>query len=595
MISQPARTALRTILPLAAGALALALTAGPARAQVGPSPFPSGGPGGEEEPKKEGVAEAAPKTPGLLPTTPALPAPKSARKKFELLELDGYFRLRTDWFKNFHLGFDDNVTGGAPFPRSTGCVLGGPGVPCENSISSANMRLRLEPTINLEETTSVHLQVDVFDNLVLGSTPDGFTPNRDGRTGHLGAFDDSQAPPQAGLNEERDAIRVKRAWGEMATPVGLLKFGRMPDHWGLGMVHNSGDEDPINGGYNLDGDFGDSVDRAIFSTLVPGTRLRAAVGLDWPFTGLVSSQDKEKALVDHAVEGGQPWDLDNDDDVTQWTFVLSRLDSPTEFGDALDRGELAINYGAYVGYRTQDWELTSKVEMGTPTLVYTNRAYKAYTPDLWLKVGYGDLLFEAEAAGQVGSLRNDNGDSIDLRQFGAIGRGTFKAVEDKLRVGLEVGFASGDQWDNVVPGRTNIRNGLTLPPAGDSSWSRFVFDRDYHVDLILFRELIGAVNNAIYFKPFLSYELTDTLVMRVSNVTSVAAKPVATPGNGSMYGVEFDGDLGYEGQSFFAGISYGVLFPLSAMSHPADLGYATGNAGDAGNAHTIQSRLVLRF
>src|SRR4051812_6165247 len=55
-------------------------------------------PAGED--KKEGVAEAAPKTPGLLPTTPALPAPKGRRKRWKLLELDGYYRMRTDWFKN---------------------------------------------------------------------------------------------------------------------------------------------------------------------------------------------------------------------------------------------------------------------------------------------------------------------------------------------------------------------------------------------------------------------------------------------------------------------------------------------------------------
>src|SRR6185436_9522278 len=68
------------------------------------SPGGGMGPGGPQQPagedKKEGVAEAAPKTPGLLPTTPALPAPKSRRKRWKLIEIDGYFRLRTDWFKN---------------------------------------------------------------------------------------------------------------------------------------------------------------------------------------------------------------------------------------------------------------------------------------------------------------------------------------------------------------------------------------------------------------------------------------------------------------------------------------------------------------
>src|SRR6185436_20630013 len=125
-----------------------------AEAQMTPGgPMGGGGmgpqqPSGEE--KKEGVAEAAPKVPGLLPTTPALPPPKGRRKRWKLLELDGYFRLRTDWFKNFNLGFVDNPSlGGAPFPRALSCSSLRNGAGCDNSLSSTNMRLRLEPTFNL--------------------------------------------------------------------------------------------------------------------------------------------------------------------------------------------------------------------------------------------------------------------------------------------------------------------------------------------------------------------------------------------------------------------------------------------------------------
>ncbi|MGC4083302.1 MAG: hypothetical protein QM736_14635 [Vicinamibacterales bacterium] len=37
-----------------------------------------------------------------------------------------------------------------------------------------------------------------------------------------------------------------------------------------------------------------------------------------------------------------------------------------------------------------------------------------------------------------------------------------------------------------------------------------MFDRDYHVDMILWRHLVGAVTNAGYVKPTLSYELTKS-------------------------------------------------------------------------------------
>src|SRR5262249_32325969 len=127
---------------------------------MGGGPQPSGG-----EEKKEGVAEAAPKTPGLLPTTPALPAPKSRRKKWKLLELDGYFRMRAEWLKNFNLGFPDidPIYGGSPFPTALGCKSTVLNHPCDNALSDSNMRLRLEPTINLDEGTSVHVQADLLD------------------------------------------------------------------------------------------------------------------------------------------------------------------------------------------------------------------------------------------------------------------------------------------------------------------------------------------------------------------------------------------------------------------------------------------------
>src|SRR5207244_1739682 len=121
-----------------------------------------------------------------------------------------------------------------------------------------------------------------------------------------------------------------------------------------------------------------------------------------------------------------------------------------------------------------------------------------------------------------------------------------------------------------VPGETNISHAHLIPAPGDNNITQFIFDRDYKVDLILFRHLLGAVTNALYLKPKLEYDLSKSFVFRVWNVTSFAARPVATPGNGQMYGIEFDGDLGYQSSAFFAGFSYGALFPLGALAHPAD-------------------------
>ena len=116
------------------------------------------------------------------------------------------------------------------------------------------------------------------------------------------------------------------------------------------------------------------------------------------------------------------------------------------------------------------------------------------------------------------------------------------------------------------------------------------------------------MTNAAYVKPFLSYDLTKSITFKVANITSFALKPVSTPGNGVMYGTEFDGELGYSSGGFHASIAYGVLFPFGAMAHPASDTTAGGpgfkygmnaagqnNVGDPGTAHTIQMRFVLAF
>lgn len=553
------------------------------------------GPGEEtEEPK--GVAQEAPKTPGLL-TTPVLPAPRSPRKRWKLLELDGYFRMRTEWLKNFSQGFQsDPDLGGAPWLQPLGCASrADTGAPCDDNTQSANMRLRLRPTFNLSEGTAVHTELDLLDNVVLGSTPDTNDPG----AGSLGAFGDNQAAPEAGVNSLSDSIVVRRAWAEVALPLGTLKFGRMPNSWGMGMMNNAGGQDPMTGAYDTDAEFGDTVDRASFAAAIPGTNLRASAAIDWPSTALVSSQTS-------ANRAGQPWDLDDNDDVNQYVLTISRVDSPTVFADTAARGETAVNWGVYFGYRTQSWaddlsnfELGGTLEDGA----VVGRGYKAYNPNVWFKLARGPFEAELEATAVFGTVErlDDLGltEAMDIAQFGAVARASVKLLDGKLRLGVESGLASGDQWDNTPEGSLHVSQADYLGSGNDSTLSRFVFDREYKVDLILFRELYGAVTNAVYAKPSLSYDLTKSITFKAANITSFAMRPVATPGNASGLGVEFDSELGYTNGGFFAGISYGVLFPLAGLDHPgttaAGFSFDATNVGEAETSHAIQTRFVLSF
>ena len=84
-------------------------------------------------------------------------------------------------------------------------------------------------------------------------------------------------PPTSGVNGLEDSLRVKRAWAEYATPLGELRFGRMPNHWGLGMLFNAGD--------GHDDDAQSTVDRVMFASGIKLLDLVIAGMMDFPNEG----------------------------------------------------------------------------------------------------------------------------------------------------------------------------------------------------------------------------------------------------------------------------------------------------------------------
>src|SRR5690606_33135243 len=260
-----------------------------------------------------------------------------------------------------------------------------------------------------------------------------------------------------------------------------------------------------------------------------------------------------------AGRGGQPWDLEDSDDASRWVVALTRFDRPELFVEAMARGEWAFNYGGFVAYTTQDWATTPvPVEVpdgeAAPTLEdrLVRRGLKTYAPNVWARVGRGDLMLEAEAMAVIGEIANVGDvnlapgqemeelvtESVSVRSFAGAARASYRAFEGKLGFGFEAGFASGDQWRNDPPGSLHVSQARPLPiGGGDTTIRNFIFDPDYFVDLILFREIIGAVTNATYFKPSASYALTDEIAFQGRGILSLANNIEATPGNGRFYGL----------------------------------------------------------
>jgi uncharacterized protein (TIGR04551 family) len=623
--------------------LASLLVGGSAHAQfggAGPGGMnPMGGMGGPQggppPDKPEGPAEAAPSTGPVDAAIEPLPQwPDKKGKELQFFQLNGYLRGRGFFWHNFNLGhFNDPSVGANPFTPPYSEIPKGPNDPSDSScakrtgnasctergIRTADMRLRLEPTLNLSEQIRVKAQLDIFDNLVLGSTPEGFYINGRGGTadGYPTINSRGQQPSESVVNALQSSIRAKRAWGEVKIPLVEINFGRMPFMWGSGMLFHDGNCN--------DCDFGTTVDRIMLTARL--WNHFASFAYDWAATGPTS------AIVNNQQLLGWQYNIDNVDDVQQITFTIGRVDDPQKIQDSLTRGKAVFNYGALLMGRWQDWDLTYNPRpqatpgagmADRPELFYDikelqkslgRRAAWTLTTDVWARILYKKFYLEVEGAanwGQIGELcvnadatyctgpNQANRVTMKLQQLGGVMRGNYKFLKDSLIVGLEVGSASGAQ--NGDPrGELNWRRARESPNAAlnadgipELRSSRFTFDPDYHVDLILFRRILGTVYNATYMKPSITYWLIDSFGGQAEFIYSLANRPATLPGHAINMGAEINLRIMYHNrdEGFYTSLEYGVLWDLGALSQRQDI---WGTAINGNTAQAFQAKILLKF
>jgi len=532
------------------------------------------------------------------------------RPSFPYFEHHGYFRFRADFFHNGHLGtvvpgVAKSGTSGIPAPISeNGINNEDPDVSAEvgtenaKVIASANIRLRYSPTLHVSESLRVKATFDILDNLVLGSTPD-FNGNLSRPDVPLVAFAQSQAPPSDGSNGFRDSIRVKEAYGEFQ-PAFLLRVGRMSSNWGLGILANSGND--------IDDDFGDYSDRALLLFKVFDVYVAAA--WDYLYSGAISD-DPSSAY-------GQPKDLGSADDGKQ--YVLSFFQRPLSEAeiakrrvDTYERFKPAFDWGLYGVYRSQDFDLDTVAyqswqnnggQASYDNLGLVTRGAWAVIPDLWLRYEqrfdfFSGLRIELEVAsifGAIDNVNNEIGGPASPRDISQIGAALeIQYDTNQLSLGLDAGFASGDTAEGFgVLDRNTLSEQDGSP---NKKVSAFKFDRDYQIDLILFREVIGTVTNAVYIKPWVSYDLfdspEDTLGIRLDLLYAQALEPQATPGNEAFLGFESDLSLFFHNKAgFMLDVEAGLLIPGGALNYrPVD----NANDRDASLAFTLQGRLTVKY
>lgn len=247
-----------------------------------------------------------------------------------------------------------------------------------------DQRLRLNPHMEVNPHIHVYGQIDLLDLQIFGS--DAGVQVTTGLTNDAGnPLDD---PPQLteGIIPPADyalASVVRRVWGEIWTPYVDFRFGRMGNHWGMGVM--------VNDGNGLNSLYGDTVDRVqVLGRIGP---IQLSLAFDTFVEGLINEKDDVWGLT---LVGG----------------FLSDVHSA----------------GLYAHWRRMPSESWNTLYL-----------------DLWGRTQLGPLSIELEVAFQYGkgNVSEFNNESHELLGGG----GAVKAGIEILPFGAEfqVGLATGDK------------------------------------------------------------------------------------------------------------------------------------------------------
>ena len=466
------------------------------------------------------------------------------------VELSGYLRTRGEALYNLDLdrGLQPNGQPIFPVPQSD---------PSAQTLTHWDMRWRTDVRLYAPGSmVGVKARIDVLDNVALGSLPEG-----------IPSATQSQRSPA-------DVVRVRRAYGELLLPFGLLAAGRMGTHWGMGMVANGGD--------CLDCDSADASDRVAFIT--PLFDHIFALAYDFSATGPQAPRSNQNRTI-----GIEPTT-----DVRTATFAMLRWRDDASRLRRQQAGKTTVEYGSYITHRWQSNDVPSSyVSTAQPIDPFANggsgvmaRGFRATAFDGWARLTFPWGRVEAEGVFLTASIDQPSlvpgillRDPAKSKQLGAALQTDFGPVDSMFTAGLDAGYASGDaapgfgvrQSPNAAATKPGDLDGPQAAPRRDNRVDNFRMHSDFRIDRILFREILGTVTDAVYARPHARVRITRARSAELSaNVALVASRAVeanSTPSGKAPLGVELDPSLVFETHSFLAALDYAVLFPLAGFDN----------------------------
>jgi hypothetical protein len=518
------------------------------------------------------------------------------------LELNGYWRVQA--IELFNLMDTNHV----PYGDS----------PIEPMTHAAwfMQRLRLDPKVSFEKLVKLQAQVDILDDVVWG----------DNEQQIYGVPLFAERPSNTNwLGQSVPSVDLKRAWLELNIPVGLIRVGRQPSNWGLGILSNDGN------GFTEDfGEkhFGSTFDRVAFATkpLSIYRTIKGAANVDSNFifayaydklseepclTNTTPTQAKigpDCTFLDPDTRAGKfqaerpfastRWLEHDSNDVQEHIFVLYYNNEkwhPWRLSDQL-------KIGTYIVLRTQAKSFTVPIPQTMNVPAPDNGAF-AGIYDGYYKLRLGPLYSEAEgyiikghASGAIPLGCPLSGSAVppscEKNAFiiGAVWRAGY--MTPMLDAIFEFGYSSGD--DDLTnldftqrPLHPDYKVGLMLFPEVMRERTYQVYSKFFGNAL----QSLGGVVDAYYLFPRIRYRPPvmpglEGIIGVVAAWRDQADEFLFTRTKGSLMGVEVDAGIKYawaEDHLNFK-LEGGVLFFGDALSD-----YASSTAG------TIQSRLAFLF
>jgi len=526
----------------------------------------------------------------------------------------------------------------------------------ENTVGTTNLRLRLSPEFRISDSLRVGATVDFLDNIVLGSTPEyagnltdrttdtmgGDSAAYSGSPGALLSLDtltSTQVPPSAGVNSFRDAVAVKEAFAEWVIAftkdlrpdsftLGTLKVGRYAYGWGLGILTSRGDYERNDTSLTtmdrlraVDTEWGNYLDR--ISWKYDFGPLTVMAGYGW-----LSSGPTSRVAYDVAK---QPYDIEQKDDLYQVELaVYSRPETRDDFilrRKKLFSGKPVIDWGVYITYRRQ--EMTTMVQDDDKNLLWPDwtedydilylmpRDAWVITPDFWLRFDYRPDPRTRYYAALEGVFLYGKVGNVDVKGDGKLGElellqwGLSLETNFTIKLysfGLDIGLASGDDGDYMShlqdrPVDPTVKDATPTPDrlwGSDARYGAFAFNRNYIVDMLLYREVLGNISNTAYFRGHFDFDILptdeDAFGGAITAMYAMSLVPEAYPGDSRHLGLELAAHVFYEETNrFLTSVSFAALIPFAGLDRPANYLVKDLGSAEAEWAWTLQGNLFLIF